>query len=69
MSELWKNLVLLYGCPNTQCGKRSTIKDKIFGRYKNFLFMNGIITITKEEKGDKNRGGENTFFGLNEDGK
>ena len=55
---------LLYGCPNTQCGKRSTIKDKIFGRYKNFLvkFINGIITITKEEKGDEDRGGEKSFF-------
>jgi GTPase SAR1 family protein len=62
---------LLYGCPNTQCGKRSTIKDKIFGRYKNFLvkFINGIITIDREEKGDENRGSEATYLGLNEEEK
>ena len=55
---------LLYGSQITKCGKRSTIKDKIFGRYKNFLvkFINGIITITKEEKGDEDRGGEKSFF-------
>ena len=62
---------LLYGCPNTQCGKRSTIKDKIFGRYKNFMvkFINGIISIVKEEKGDENRGTETSFFGLNDEEK
>jgi GTPase Era involved in 16S rRNA processing len=62
---------LLYGCPNTQCGKRSTIKDKIYGRYKNFLvkFINGVITIHKEEKGDENRGSEATYLGLNEEEK
>ena len=40
--QIW---LLLFGCPNTQCGKRSTIKGKIFGRYKNFLvkFINKII--------------------------
>ena len=62
---------LLYGCPNTQCGKRSTIKDKIFGRYKKFLveFINNVIIIKIEEKGDENRGNEISFFGLNENEK
>lgn len=62
---------LLYGCPNTQCGKRSTIKDKIFGRYKNFLvkFVNGVISIVHEEKGDENRGTETSFYGLSENEK
>ena len=66
--QIW---FLLYGCPNTQCGKRSTIKDKIFGRYKNFLvkFINGIISISSEEKGDEDRGSETNFFGLNEEEK
>ena len=62
---------LLLGNGTTQCGKRSTIKDKIFGRYKNFLvkFINGIISIEREEKGDENRGSETSFFGLSENEK
>ena len=62
---------MLYVCPNTQCGKRSTIKDKIFGRFKNFLvkLINGIISISSEEKGDEDRGSETNFFGLNEEEK
>lgn len=45
--------------------KKKSIKDKIFGRYKNFLvkFINGKISISREEKGDEDRGSETSFFG------
>ena len=57
---------LVYGCPNTQCGKRSTIKDKIFGTYKNYLvsFFNGVLNISHREEGNNEIGGEKTAFGL-----
>ena len=62
---------LLYGSPVTNCGKRSDSKDKIFGRYNNFLvkFTNGIINIIKEEKGDENIGKETSFLGLTDEEK
>ena len=62
---------LLKGCPNTQCGKRSFLKDKIFGRYKNYLvsFFNGVINISHREEGDNQLGNENTIFGLTEEEK
>lgn len=59
---------LVIGCTSTLCGKRSTIKDKIFGRYKNFIvsFIDGILNIAHKEEGDESRGNEEEFFGLTE---
>lgn len=57
---------LVKGCPNTQCGKRSTIKDKIFGTYKNYVvsFFNGILRISHREEGNNEIGDESTILGL-----
>ena len=60
---------LVKGCPNTQCGKRSTIKDKIFGRYKNYIvsFFNGILKISHREEGNNEIGNESTILGLTQE--
>lgn len=57
---------LVKGCPNTKCGKRSTIKDKIFGTYKNYIvsFFNGKLNISHREEGNNEIGNENTIEGL-----
>lgn len=57
---------LVKGCPNTKCGKRSTIKDKIFGTYKNYIvsFFNGKLNISHKEEGNNEIGNENTIEGL-----
>lgn len=59
---------LVVGCTSTRCGKRSTIKDKIYGRYKNFIvsFIGGILNISHKEEGDENKGNEEEFYGLTE---
>lgn len=62
---------LVMGCPNTQCGKRSTVKDKIFGTYKNYVvsFFNGILNISHREEGNNEIGSEQTIIGLTEEEK
>ena len=62
---------LLKGGKSTKCGYRSISKDKIYGKYINYLvkFINGKINITIEEKGDENLGKETLIFGLSEDEK
>ena len=62
---------LVVGCKSTFCGRRSTIKDKIFVRYKNYFvsFINGILNISHREEGDENRGNEREFEGLTEEEK
>ena len=62
---------LVVGCKSTKCGRRSTIKDKIFGRYKNFFvsFINGILKVSHRVEGDENRGEEREFEGLTEEEK
>ena len=57
---------LVKGCPNTQCGKRSTIKDKIYGTYKDYIvsFFNGKLNISHKEEGSNEIGSEVTMFGL-----
>ena len=39
------------GCSDVFCGKRSSSKDQIFGRFKNYVvqYSNGCITITHDE--------------------
>ena len=39
------------GCSDVFCGKRSSSKDQIFGRFKNYVvqYSNGIISITQDE--------------------
>lgn len=61
--QIW---FLVKGCPNTQCGKRSTIKDKIYGTYKDYIvsFFNGILKISHKEEGSNEIGDENTILGL-----
>ena len=60
---------LVKGCPNTQCGKRSTIKDKIYGTYKNYIvsFFNGVLNISHKEERNNEIGNENTILGLTEE--
>ena len=59
---------LVVGCKSTVCGRRSTIRDKIFGKYKNYFisFINGILNIKHTEEGDENRENEQEFEGLTE---
>jgi len=44
------------GCSDVFCGKRSSSKDQIFGRFKNYVvqYSNGCITITHDEIDIKN---------------
>ena len=49
------------GCYDVFCGKRSSSKDQIFGRFKNYIvqYANGSITITHDEVNIQNRGTDN----------
>lgn len=49
------------GCSDVFCGKRSSSKDQIFGRFKNYVvqYSNGCITITHDEVNIQNRGTDN----------
>ena len=62
---------LVYGSPNTVCGKRTTIKDKIYHKYRkyNILFENGTLNISYidiEPKKEQYINTEKTFVGLSE---
>ena len=56
------------GCDRVSCGKRTKIKDSIFGRFKNFIvtFLSGKIRITTSENQLENYGEDNEFIGLTE---
>ena len=62
---IWFRIV---GCDSIVCGKRSTIKDKIFGRFKNFIvsFTNKKIKINTIEENNNQKEKENEFTGLTE---
>ena len=48
------------------CGRRTSIKDSIIGRFKNYIvnFLSGKIRITINEYNSNNYGEDNEFYGL-----
>jgi len=56
------------GCDRVSCGKRTKIKDSIFGRFKNFIvtFLSVKIRITTSENQLENYGEDSEFIGLTE---
>ena len=51
------------GCSDVFCGKRSSSKDQIFGRFKNYVvqYSNGAITITHDEVNIQNGVSDNVI--------
>ena len=54
------------GCDSVTCGRRTSIKDSIIGRFKNYIvnFLSGKIRITINEYNSNNYGEDNEFYGL-----
>jgi hypothetical protein len=59
------------GCNSMVCGKRSTLKDKICGRYKNYIveYIGKKIKISCNEKENNDFGDDSEIVGLTEDEK
>ena len=54
------------GCDSMTCGRRTKIRDTIFGRFKNYIvnFLSGKIRIIISENSPDNYGEDNEFYGL-----
>ncbi len=54
------------GCDSMTCGRRTKIRDSIFGRFKNYIvnFLSGKIRIMTSENSTENYGDDNEFCGL-----
>jgi len=54
------------GCDSVICGRRTKIRDTIFGRFKNYIvnFLSGKIRIIISENSSDNYGEDNEFYGL-----
>ena len=56
------------GCDSIVCGKRTTLRDKFFGRFKKYIvsFINNIINIKIDDLGNENKDDDSEFVGLTE---
>ena len=59
------------GCDSMVCGKRSTLKDKICGIFKNYIveYLNKTIKIFYNEKENRDFGNDKEIVGLTEEEK
>ena len=59
------------GCDSMVCGRRSTLKDKICGRFKNYIveYIGRKIKIICDEKENKDFGNDSEIVGLTEEEK